>query len=313
MTPGKRILVTGGAGFIGSHVADGFLGRGHTVAVVDDLSVGRREHVDPRANFYPVDITDADAVAEVFARERPQIVDHHAAQASVIRSMQDPVYDARVNILGSVNLLEAAREHGVERFIFASTGGALYGEPEYLPCDEDHSVRPLSAYGAAKYAVETYLLVYRQTYGLPFTLLRYANVYGPRQDPYGEAGVVAIFSQRMNQGLDPIIYGTGEQERDFVYVGDVVEANLRALEAPPSGVYNIGTGQGVSVNRIAALLADIIQYRGQPVYQAERPGEVFRISLDSARAQTELGWTPRTSLEEGLTLTVRHLQTVHPS
>jgi UDP-glucose 4-epimerase len=304
----QRILVTGGAGFIGSQIVDGLLRKGHTVAVLDNLSRGRRSHVDAAATFYEVDITDAVGVMAVFQDFRPQVVDHHAAQSSVSRSMREPDVDVTVNVGGSIKVLEASRQIGVERFIFASTGGALYGEPKSLPCGEGHSVCPLSIYGASKYAFEVYLHIYHQTYGLPVTILRYANVYGPRQDPYGEAGVIAIFAQQMMEGRTPTIFGSGEQERDFVYVDDVVKANLLALSAPAWGVYNIGTGVGISVNRIARVLSEILQYGGRIEYTDARPGDVFRIYLDSSLVSKEFGWIPEMVLDDGLALTVKSLQ-----
>ncbi|MBI2871815.1 MAG: NAD-dependent epimerase/dehydratase family protein [Chloroflexi bacterium] len=300
----KRILVTGGAGFIGSHLVGRLLELGHQVAVVDDLSTGKREYVDPRAAFYHLDITQAAALGEVVARVRPEVVEHHAAQTSVVRSVADPGEDARTNILGSLSVLEACRRHGVEHVIFASTGGALYGNPERVPCGEEHPVRPLSPYGAAKAAVETYLAMYQQVYGLSWTALRYANVYGPRQDPFGEAGVVSIFTQKMLTEQAPTIFGTGEQQRDFVYVGDVVEANVLALERGVGGVYNIGTGVATSVNRIAGLLRQTTEYRGEIAYGPARPGEVDCIALESCRARDTLGWAPAVTLEEGLARTV---------
>lgn len=304
----KRIVVTGGAGFIGSHVVDGFIQNGHTVAVIDDLSTGLRRNINPAATFYNVNIGDASAIDAVFAKERPHVVNHHAAQASVTRSMRNPVEDAMVNIIGSLNLLEAARNYEVEQFIFASTGGALYGEPQFLPCDETHPVRPLSNYAAAKYAVEKYLNVYHESHRLMYTTLRYANAYGPRQNPYGEAGVIAIFAQRMKDGTNPVIYGTGEQERDFVYVGDIVQANIQALEQKAVGVYNIGSGHGVSVNHIVSVLRDILRYDGTVQHKDARLGEVFRVYLDSSLADIKLGWRPFTSIKDGLLRTVQHIK-----
>ncbi len=302
-----RILVTGGAGFIGSHVVDALIAAGHRVVVVDDLSTGRQENVHPEATFYPVDITSPQ-LREVFARERPEVISHHAAQVDVRHSMADPLHDARCNILGSIYLLECAREYGVRKVIYSSSGGAIYGEPLYLPCDEDHPIRPLSPYGASKYAVEQYLYLYRQNYGLDYTILRYPNVYGPRQDPYGEAGVVAIFAGQMLNGGTPVIYGSGEQERDFLYVEDCAHANLLVLERGSGRVYNLGTGVGTSVNRLFLLLKEITGYPGDPVYGPARAGETFRIYLDASRARNELGWRPLVPLEEGLRRTIAFLK-----
>ena len=300
-------MVTGGAGFIGSHIVDRLVELGHKVAVVDDLSSGRKEYLNSQVHLYEIDITSP-RLADVFDVERPQIVDHHAAQIQVQLSVREPIKDAQVNILGSLNLLENARRYGVEKVIFASSGGAIYGEPDYLPCDESHPIRPLSPYGASKYAVETYLQLYKQTYGLTYTILRYANIYGPRQDPYGEAGVVAIFAQAMLEGRVPTIYGSGDQERDFLYVGDVVGANLAAMSNGDGQAYNIGTGRSTSVNRIFHQLKDIIKYREDAVHGPSKPGEVFRTFLDISKAQEELGWRATISLEEGLRRTVDYFR-----
>ncbi|MBI4199414.1 MAG: SDR family oxidoreductase [Chloroflexi bacterium] len=301
------VLVTGGAGFIGSHLVDRLVQEGHRVVVVDNLSTGRREHVNPRAAFYQVDITDPE-LHGLLRRERPRWVSHHAAQSSVLVSVRDPLYDARVNILGSLNLLEACRAAGVEKVVFASSGGAIYGEPRYLPCDEAHPLQPLAPYGVSKVAVEKYLVLYQRSFGLPSVILRYGNVYGPRQDPYGEAGVVAIFTLAMLEGRRPVVFGSGEQERDFLYVDDAVEANLHALKGAKEEAYNIGTQQGVSVNRIFALLKGIIGYEGGPQYSSPRPGEVFKVHLDNSLAAKGLGWSPRVGLEEGLVKTVEYFR-----
>lgn len=304
-TRSLRVLVTGGAGFIGSHVTDALIAAGHEVAIVDNLSSGRRELVDPRAGLYELELTSPD-LRRVIEEFRPDVVDHHAAQIDVRRSVQDPVEDARVNVLGSLNLLEACVVTGVERFIFASSGGAMYGEPRALPCPEDHPVEPLSPYGAAKAAVETYLHYYRQVHGLKAFALRYANVYGPRQDPYGEAGVVAIFTQAFLQGRAPTVFGDGDQERDFVYVGDVVRANLDCLTADCPGAYNVGTGRGTSVNEIVTALRELTTAGVTPEYAPARAGEVYRICLDTNRARDVLGWTAQVSLPEGLRRTVEY-------
>ena len=299
-----KILVTGGAGFIGSHVVDAYVEAGHEVAVVDNLTTGNRQNVHPAARFYEVDIRDADALEEVFAREKPDVVNHHAAQVNVRHSVADPIYDAEVNIIGSLNLLLAARRHGVKKFIYISTGGAVYGEPVYLPCDEEHPVNPICEYGATKHAVEHYLYMYRQNYGLDYTVLRYPNVYGPRQDPKGEAGVVAIFARQMLLDEQVVINGSGEQERDFVYVSDCAWANLMVLERGSGRIYNLGTGQGTSVNEIFAALKALTGYRRAPVHGPPKVGETFRIYLDATRARQELGWEPTVPLEEGLRRTV---------
>ena len=298
-----KILVTGGAGFIGSHVVDTYINAGHDVVVVDNLATGKRKNVNPAAAFYEVDIRD-EKLAEVFARERPDVVNHHAAQASVPLSVARPGYDAEVNILGALNLLEQARQHSVQRVIYASTGGAVYGEPQYLPCDEAHPVRPLSPYGASKHTVEHYLQLYQQLYGLGYTILRYANVYGPRQDPYGEAGVISIFTNRMLAGEPAVVYGDGLQERDFVYVGDCARANLAALERAKDGIFNIGAGVGTTINDLFDRLAAITDYALPRQHGPERLGDIYRSFLNAELAARELGWQPHFTLENGLRETV---------
>jgi len=303
----RKILVTGGAGFIASHLVDRLVQEGLEVMVVDNLSTGMVQNLNPKAKFYELDIQDS-RLAELFEQERPNVVNHHAAQMSVQASVRDPAHDAQVNILGTLNLLNIGLSHGVEKFVYASSGGAIYGEPQYLPCDEKHPIAPLSPYGASKYAAEIYLQTLGRTQGLNHTILRYGNIYGPRQDPYGEAGVVAIFAQRMLRGEPVTINGNGQQERDFCYVDDVVEANIAALLRGDGKAYNIGTGIGTSVNEIFALLKDITGYNGDPHHGPAKPGEVFKISLGCSRAAQELGWSPKVSLPEGLARTVEYFK-----
>lgn len=307
MAEARKALVTGGAGFIGSHLVDRLLSSEFRVVVIDNLSTGKLKNLNPSATFHHVDITHP-SVTEVFQREQPDLVFHMAAQASVSLSTKDPIHDGDVNVIGTLRLLEAARRHGIEKFIYSSTGGALYGEPESNPCTEEQPVAPISPYGVSKYVCELYLQLYHRLYQLNYTTLRYGNVYGPRQEPHGEAGVVAIFAQAMLEGKQPQIFGDGNQERDFVYVDDVVEANLRAIDGGDKQALNIGTGETTSVNRIFEELKSIIKYRWEPEHGPARPGDVYRISLDSAKAAQELGWTPKTSLEHGLNQTVEYFR-----
>lgn len=304
-----KVLVTGGAGFIGSHVVDLCLEHGHEVVVVDDLSTGRASNLNPAARFYALDIRSP-RLAEVFEAERPDVVNHHAAQMSVRRSVADPLFDADVNILGSLNLIECAKRYAVQRFVYISTGGAVYGEPDYLPCDEAHPIKPICQYGISKHTVEHYLYLYHVNYGLRSTVLRYPNVYGPRQDPNGEAGVAAIFTGQMLADQPVVINGDGEQVRDFVYVGDCARANLIALAGVPDhAIYNLGFGRGTSVNEIFADLQRITGYRRAPRHGPAKLGETRRIYLDATKARRELGWSPLTSLEDGLARTVEYFRT----
>jgi UDP-glucose 4-epimerase len=302
-----KVLVTGGAGFIGSNVVDLFIENGHDVVIVDDLSTGRRSNINLKAKFYEMDIRDP-GMREIFANERPEVVDHHAAQIDVRRSITEPRFDADVNILGSIQLAELAREFGVRKFIHISSGGAIYGEPVYLPCDEAHPVRPLSPYGASKYTFELYLYLYKENYGLDYTILRYANVYGPRQDPLGEAGVVAIFTGQMLHNKPVTINGTGEQVRDYVFVSDCARANLICLQGGSGGVYNLGAGIGTTVNQIFEQLKAITDYPLKPAYGPPKAGETFKIYLDSAHAKDELDWEPTVGLEDGLSSTVEYFR-----
>ncbi len=302
---GRRILVTGGAGFIGSHMVDAFLAQGHRVAVIDDLSTGQRDLVDERAAFYAGDIGDAGLVERVFAEFRPEVVNHHAAQMDVRRSVSDPGFDARVNILGSLTLLDACVRHGTGRFIFASSGGAVYGEQSVFPADERHPTDPVSPYGVSKLATEKYLRAYREVHGIGYTALRYANVFGPRQNPFGEAGVVAIFAHRLLAGEEPLINGDGVQTRDYVYVGDVVAANLAALDGPESVVVNIGTGHETSVVDIYRGVVAAVGWGGDEQHGPAKSGEQLRSVIDPIYAWELWGWRPQVPLEEGLRRTIR--------
>jgi UDP-glucose 4-epimerase len=303
-----KILVTGGAGFIASHVVDLYIANGHEVVILDDLSTGRASNLNPAARFIQMDIRDP-RVSEVFESERPEVVNHHAAQMDVRRSVVEPLYDAEVNILGSLNLMENARRVGIRHFVYISSGGAAYGEPKYLPCDEEHPVDPICQYGASKHTVEHYLYMYRANYGMEYTVLRYPNVFGPRQDPKGEAGVVAIFTGQMLAGRQVVINGDGEQERDFVYVGDCAHANLLAITHPhPSGVYNLGSASGTNINQIFQVLKDITGYSREAVHGPAKLGETRKIYLDASKAQQQLDWQPRVGFLDGMKQTVDYFQ-----
>ena len=299
----KRILVTGGAGFIGSHVAEAFLKAGHEVAVVDNLSTGKVEQVPGGAQFYPYDIKAAETF-DLICRWRPQVLVHHAAQMSVRLSVEDPTLDARENILGSLNLLQAAAQVRLEKIIFASTGGAMYGDEAPVPAREEDRARPECPYGIAKLAVEHYLHFYQREHGIIPVCLRYANVYGPRQNGLGEAGVVAIFIEKFLAAEQPVINGDGLQTRDFVYVGDVVAANLSALDYPREGLFNIGTGRETDILTVYLKLQELTGSTQDPVHGPAKPGEQRRSALDSTRAREWLNWQPRVSLAEGLAHTV---------
>ena len=298
-----KVVVSGGAGFIGSHVCDLFLAAGHRVLAIDDLSTGRKENLAPGVSLVVADIRSSEA-ADVIRRDRPDILCHLAAQMDVRRSVADPRFDAESNILGFLNLLEAAREAGVGKVLFSSTGGAIYGEQDTFPAKEGHPTRPVSPYGVSKAAGELYLGYYRAQYGLRSVALRYANVYGPRQSAHGEAGVVAIFAQRLLRGAPCTIYGSGRQTRDFVYALDVARANLLAAEHEVEGAINIGTGVETNITQLHTLLAQAAGVHEKALYAAVKPGEQMRSSLDNSLAATALGWTPSLSLSEGLAQTV---------
>lgn len=303
-----KVLVTGGAGFIGSHVVDIFIEQGFEVIIIDDLSTGRASNLNPAAKFYQMDIRNPQ-VREIFDVERPDYVSHHAAQMDVRRSVVQPLFDADVNILGSINLIECAKDFQVKRFIYISTGGAVYGEPEYLPCDEAHPINPICQYGASKHTVEHYLFMYQVNYGLDYTVLRYPNVYGPRQDPHGEAGVVAIFTGQMLNQKPTVINGDGEQTRDFVYVGDCARANLLAATIDhASGIFNLGFGKPTSINEIYTTLKKITSYPLTVVHGPAKLGETRHIYLNADKAGKILSWKPTLSLEEGLEKTVSYFK-----
>ncbi len=304
-----KVLLTGGAGFVGSHVADQLLARGHEVAVVDDLSSGKKENIPDGTMFYEQDIRDG--CAEIFEEFEPDVLCHQAAQMDVRRSVKAPDFDADVNVLGTIRLLQRCVAQGVRRVVFASTGGAVYGEQREFPAPEDHPQYPISPYGVSKLAGERYLHFYNTQYGLPYAALRYANVYGPRQDPHGEAGVVAIFCGNLAAGRGSTINGSGEQTRDYVYVEDVARANVLALEGDaPSGAYNVGTGIETSVNELYEVLRETSGADLLPAHVAAKPGEQLRSSVDPTTAARVLGWRPVTDLVTGLERTLRFFKTV---
>jgi UDP-glucose 4-epimerase len=301
-----KVLVTGGAGFIGSHVVDACLAAGHDVCVIDDLSTGRRANVSPQARLRVADLRDRAAMESVFSSEKPEAICHLAAKANVRESMIEPILYAEVNIIGSLVLLELSRKYGVRKVVYASTGGAVYGEPEYLPADEEHPINPLDPYGASKHHVEHYLRLYRTHYNLDYTILRFPNVYGPRQDPLGEAGVIAIWAALMLKGEPTVINGSGEQERDFVYVGDIAAANVLALTRGGGETLNLGSGVGTSISDLFAILKAATAYPGEAVHGPAKQGEVFRSYITGDKARQCLGWGPTVSLEEGLAKTVAY-------
>jgi len=298
-----KIAITGGAGFIASHIADAYLALGHEVFVIDNLSTGKRENIPSQATFIEMDVNDS-ALRDLFIAEKFEIVNHHAAQMDVRVSVQDPSYDARINILGGLNVYESAFKSGVKKIIFASSGGTVYGDQEYFPADEHHPTKPISPYGIAKLSNEQYLYYYAHVHGLPYVAFRYANIYGPRQNPHGEAGVIAIFAQKMLRGEQPIINGEGLQTRDYVYVGDVVQANVLALQSSMIGAYNIGTSLETDVNTLFRHLRELTGSECEEQHAPAKQGEQLRSVLSYDRIHTSFGWTPKMNLVEGLSKTV---------
>ena len=295
-----NILITGGAGFIGSNVADGLLEKKHKVVIVDDLSNGKKENIPGGARFYRCDIRSK-KLSSIFKAEKPEVVIHNAAQLSVRVSVENPLMDADINVIGGLNVIQACHTYNVNKIIFASSGGTVYGEQKYFPADEEHPTRPISPYGVAKLATENYLYYFYKTYGLKYISLRYGNIYGPRQDPYGEAGVVAIFSSKIIKGSNPIINGDGLQTRDYVYVGDVVDVNIRAIESDFTGALNIGTGKETTVLELFKILREVSGKSGvEEVHGPAREGEQRRSQLSYELAKKILGWQPEITLEEGL-------------
>jgi UDP-glucose 4-epimerase len=298
-----KIVVTGGAGFIGSHVVEVYLARGHEVLIVDNLVTGKRENLHPKARFFELDIGDP-KTADLIRSERPDVVNHHAAQMDVRKSVADPIFDAQTNILGTIELLKASRDAQVKKFLLVSSGGAVYGEQETFPAPESHPTWPVSPYGVSKRSGELYAHFFMAEYGLPFVAFRYANVYGPRQDPHGEAGVVAIFSGRMLRGEPITVNGDGSQTRDYVYAGDVARMSALALETDATGPVNIGTGVETDVNQLAALLLEAAKSKSEVRHGPAKSGEQKRSVVDVHRAADAFGWRPEMSLREGLSRTV---------
>ncbi|MEX0782238.1 MAG: NAD-dependent epimerase/dehydratase family protein [Dehalococcoidia bacterium] len=302
-----RILVTGGAGFIGSHIVEAYLAAGHEVRVIDNLATGRRANVPRDAKLHEVDI-HARETEGIFEEFRPEVVNHLAAQASVKVSYGDPVFDLEVNGGGTARIAKLAADHGARKLIYASSGGTVYGNPQALPVTESHPIAPVSNYGTSKYAGELYVELTGRVRDLDYTIMRYGNAYGPRQDPHGEAGVVAIFTGLMLNGQPCTIDGDGDQKKDYIYVGDMARANILALEKGSGGIYNVGTGEGITVNQIWKTLNDATGNTIEAVHGPPRHGDVRNFWLDCSKAKAELGWEPQVTFEEGVRLTVASLQ-----
>jgi UDP-glucose 4-epimerase len=301
-----KILVTGGCGFIGSHIVDRYVNEGHDVVVIDNLSTGDMNNLNPKETFHKKDICD-ETIEEIFQREKFDVVNHHAAQINVRTSVDDPRFDAQVNIIGAVNLLTVGVKYGIQRFIFASSGGAIYGEPKQFPITEDFALHPLSPYAVAKMAAEKYIMAFARIHAFHYTILRYSNVYGPRQISKGEAGVISIFIHQILNNKECIIFGDGHQIRDYVYIHDVVEANVCALDCR-SDIFNIGTGVGTNVNDLINILSEITKKKIDHKHSAPRPGEVFKNVLDSSKAASVLRWKPQTPLKQGIHTTFGYFQ-----
>ena len=302
-----KILVTGGAGFIASQIADAYIKEGHNITVIDDLSTGFEENINPAAKFIKLSITDSNII-DLFKKEKFDLVNHHAAQIDVRKSVSDPLFDANTNILGTINLLQSCVKTGVKKIIFASTGGAIYGEQDYFPADEAHPTSPISPYGITKLTIEKYLYFYHLEHKLDYTILRYANVYGPRQNPFGEAGVVAIFANKLLKGKQPVINGSGEQTRDYVFVKDVVKANLLAVKDKQSDIYNVGTATETNVNKIYKTLNDTIGNGQEEKQGPAAAGEQLRSVITSEKLYKQFNWKPATQIKEGMEKTVNYFR-----
>jgi UDP-glucose 4-epimerase len=300
-----KILITGGAGFIGSHIADACVKKGHHVAVIDNFTTGKRKNLDPNITCYKMDVEDRTALKKIFESEKPDVVSHQAALASVIASVEDPATTMKVNVTGTVSLLCESVKAGVKKFIFASTGGAIYGNPQALPVSEDAPPEPLSPYGLSKLLAEEAIHYYHRTAKLEYCIFRYPNVYGPRQNPKGEAGVVAIFGGQMKEGITPTIFGDGAKTRDYLHVADIVRAHMIALEGEVNDTLNLGWGKEVTDKEIYDSCAHVCNFKKDPNHEPVREGEALRISLDAAKAKRVLGWEPRITLEEGIQSTLQ--------
>ena len=300
----SKILITGGAGFIGSHVADALIACGHTIVIIDNFSIGKKENINASARVYSCDITNVEA-GDIIQKEKPDAIIHLAAQIDVRKSVADPVADANINILGSINIIENARIAQVKKIIFASTGGAIYGDTQNIPTQEDEPRNPISPYGVAKLAIEHYLYYYSKVFEMKYVILRFANVYGPRQNSRGEAGVVAIFCDKILSGQTPVIFGDGKNTRDFVFVEDVAQANVAALASDATGYYNVGTSVETDVNKLSEYIASAFGYRGEYTYEEAKSGEQRRSCLDFSKIKKNLGWEPKTSLKEGIEKTAQ--------
>src|SRR3989344_5592499 len=299
-----KVLVTGGAGFIGSHVADSLISEGHDIIVIDNLYTGFKKNANPKAKFYNADICDEEKIAKIFRNEKPDAVNHHAAQMDVRRSTREPVFDAKVNILGSLVILQNCIKNNVKKFVYGNSAGASYGEPKYLPMDEEHPVNAICEYGISKHTVEHYLYLYNYNYGLDYVSLRYPNVYGTRQEPENEAGVVSIFVSLMLQGKRPVIFGDGTQMRDFVFVSDVVKANLLALKKLTNKCYNLGSGKGITVNQVYSTIKKKLNSSLEPIYADERVGEISKCYFSYDKIRKDFGWKPEISFEQGVEILI---------
>lgn len=305
-----KILVTGGAGFIASQIADEYINEGHQIFILDNLITGFEKNINLKAQFIREDICSS-AIISLFEKEKFDVINHHAAQIDVRKSVNDPVFDANTNILGTINLLQASIKTGVKKFIFASTGGAIYGEQEYFPADEKHPTNPVSPYGITKLTIEKYLYFYRNEYGLKYSILRYANVYGPRQNPFGEAGVVAIFTNKLLRNENPVINGNGKQTRDYVFVEDVVKANVIALNDNSSEIYNVGTGTETSVNELFLKLNKVAGNKAEEKHGPAPKGEQLRSVISSAKLFNRFKWKPSIKIDEGLQKTFNFFSSIN--